>query len=70
MKAKTGKTYKTHEVAEKAKVKIRIVQRWAASHKVAYKVENMLVEYEFTEEQLKEFLERDTKRGRRWPQDR
>jgi arsenate reductase-like glutaredoxin family protein len=69
MKAKPGKTYKTQEVADKAKVKIRIVQRWAKNHNVAYEVENMLVVYKFTEKQLKEFLTRDTKRGRRWPEE-
>jgi len=68
-KKKRPKVYKTHEVVEKAGVKIRIVQRWAKNHGVSYKIENMRVVYEFTEKQLHDFLTRDTKRGRRWPEE-
>jgi predicted site-specific integrase-resolvase len=58
---------KTQEVREKAGVKIRIVQSWAKSHGVKYHIENMKVVYDFTEEEVEQFLNRDTKRGRRWP---
>jgi hypothetical protein len=58
---------KTQELADKAEVKIRIVQRWAAAHGVKFHIENMKVVYDFTDEEEAAFMNRDTKRGRRWP---
>ena len=58
---------KTQEVADKAGCKIRIVQRWAGKNNVEYEIKNMKVEYNFTDEQVQKFIERDKNRGRRWP---
>jgi predicted site-specific integrase-resolvase len=60
---------KPQELAEKAGVKIRIVQRWAARHGVKYHIDEKRknIIYDFTDEEAQAFLNRDVKRGRRWP---
>ena len=58
---------KTNEIADKAGCTMRMVQKWAKKHNVEYHIENMLVVYDFTDEQVQQFLDRDKKRGRRWP---
>jgi DNA-binding transcriptional MerR regulator len=49
---------KTEEVAEKAGVKIRIVQRWASQNGVFYTGEGRRKDYVFSIEDFKRFLHR------------
>ncbi|GAB6393298.1 MAG: helix-turn-helix domain-containing protein [Treponematales bacterium] len=48
----------TDEVAKKAGVKTRIIERWAAAHGVAYTGEGMRKTYNFSEADLQAFLQR------------
>ncbi|WP_449190061.1 helix-turn-helix domain-containing protein [Treponema lecithinolyticum] len=57
--------YTTAEVVEKTKMSAQLVRKWAKNNGVPFVGEGRRKDYQWRCEDIKRFLSRDTKRGKR-----